>query len=297
MGRREEAERQLLGAAVRQARVRRGLSIRSLADAVDVSPATICAIERGRTRVDADRLHALAQALGASDRALLHGPDPQVQERAVIEGVSAVAGVSSWRRFDDLPLDPALAGAISAFVEFGYHGAGMRVIAEHAGMSVTGVYHHYASKELLLVRILELAMNDLEWRLDAAMREALIDQLVPTRRFERLVEALALFHACRRDLAFIGASEMRSLQGVERLRIARRRNDVQRRLEAEITSCVHRRLAPQQDVSAAGRAISTMCTSICQWYRVAGPLSPEEVAREYARYAVRIIGARVGNAD
>ncbi|GAB46976.1 helix-turn-helix domain-containing protein [Mobilicoccus pelagius] len=294
VGHREDAERQLLGAAVRQARTARGLSVRRLAEAIDVSAATICAVEQGRTRVDADRLHALAAALEVRPRDLLAGPGLEVGAVARNAPERPPARYS-WRHFAELPIDPALAGAISAFVVYGYHGAGIRVIAQHAGLSVTGVYHHYASKELLLISILDLTMSDLVWRLDAAAREARERQLDPLSRFALVVEALALFHACRRDLAFIGASEMRSLPPAERRRIARIRVDVQRRLEAEITTCVHRDLAPAQDVAAAGRAISTMCTSICQWFRPAGPLTPEAVARDYSRYAVGLIGASVAS--
>ncbi|WP_313565742.1 TetR family transcriptional regulator [Mobilicoccus sp.] len=291
MGRREDAERQLLGAAVRQVRTSRGVSIRALAAAVEVSAATICAVEQGRTRVDADRLHALAKALEVRTQDLLAGPSPERGEAGHAIPVPVRAG-ASWRRFAPLGMDPALSGALTAFVAYGYHGAGIRVIAQHAGLSVTGVYHHYPSKEMLLVRLLDVTMSDLVWRLDAAAREAREKQLDPVRRFALLVEAIALFHACRRDLAFIGASEMRSLPPTERIRIARIRVDVQRRLEAEITTCVNRGLAPAQDVAAAARAISTMCTSICQWFRPTGPLSPEAVALDYARYGVRLIGAR-----
>src|SRR5438874_2494033 len=86
-------------------------------------------------------------------------------------------------------------------------GLSLRQTADRAGMSVPGVYHHYREKQDLLVRALDLTMDELHWRVRAARSDG-------TNAVERLthtVEALALFHTRRRGLAFIGASEMRSL--------------------------------------------------------------------------------------
>ena len=42
----------------------------------------------------------------------------------------------------------------------------------------------------------------------------------------------------------------------------------------------------------AGRAIATMCTSLPQWFDNAGPVSREQIAREYAELALRMVDAR-----
>ncbi len=39
-----------------------------------------------------------------------------------------------------------LLAALECFVERGYHGTTIRQIANRAGVSVPGLYHHYASK-------------------------------------------------------------------------------------------------------------------------------------------------------
>nr|WP_166659190.1 hypothetical protein [Labedaea rhizosphaerae] len=39
----------------------------------------------------------------------------------------------------------------------------------------------------------------------------------------------------------------------------------------------------------AGRAIATMCTSLAQWFHADGPRSPEQVATEYARFALAML--------
>lgn len=45
--------------------------------------------------------------------------------------------------------------ARSEFVEHGYGGTSIRTIAKRAGMSLPALYYHYASKQELLVAILD----------------------------------------------------------------------------------------------------------------------------------------------
>jgi AcrR family transcriptional regulator len=199
----------------------------------------------------------------------------------------------AWRAFAPLDVDVVMASAIRCFVEIGYHGATMRAIAAGAGMSVAGVYHHYASKQDLLVRILDLTMDELDWRLPAARASADVGvESGPLDRLAVLVEALTLFHTLRQDLAFIGASEMRSLEPTARKRIASRRTGIQRLLDREITDAVRTGVAGTAMPLEAARAISTMCTSLAQWFDKAGATSPERIAREYAVLALRMIDAR-----
>ncbi|MFC7755530.1 TetR/AcrR family transcriptional regulator [Tsukamurella soli] len=189
-------------------------------------------------------------------------------------------------RVPPLPTDDVLDGAIRAFVATGYHGASIRSVAELAGMSVPGVYHHYASKQALLVRILDLTMEDLAWRLKQARDEG----TTPGERVALTIEALALYHARRVDVAFIGASEMRSLEPDTYARIAQRRTDVQRLLDAEIDGAIDAGELTTTHPRDAGRAISTMCTSLAQWFHPNGPTSPEQIAREYAQFGLAMLG-------
>jgi len=133
-------------------------------------------------------------------------------------------------RFPPPENERPIALAQRAFMETGYHGATMRFIAGLAQISVPGLYHHYASKQDLLVRILDLTMSELLWRVQAARDEGRDN----VERVALIVECLALFHTHRRELAFLGASEMRSIEPVNRRRIAALRTDSQRIMDVEI---------------------------------------------------------------
>jgi len=277
------------GTAVRQLRTARGISLRGLAAQVGVSPATISAIENGKTGISIQRLQQIATALAVPAASLvgdsLVGDSPAPPPRSTTAS-SVPLATGNWREFAPLPIDPVLAAAIKAFVATGYHGASMRSIAQFANMSVPGVYHHYPSKQDLLVKILDITMADLHWRLQRARDEG----NDPVARVALVVEALALFHTRRSDLSFIGASEMRSLEPRHYRRIARFRDDVQDLLDTEIAAAITAGGLAVNHRLDAGKAIATMCTALVQWFQPGGRITPEQIAKEYAQFALRILG-------
>lgn len=271
--------------AVRRLRAARGISVRELAARVGVSPATISAIENGKTGISIQRLHQIATALAVPAASLVEDPPAPTQPRNA--GPSSVQlGTGNWRDFAPLPIGPVLAGAIKAFVATGYHGASMRSIAQFANMSVPGVYHHYPSKQDLLVKILDITMMDLLWRLQHARD----DGNNPIERIALVVEALALFHTRRSDLSFIGTSEMRSLEPHHYRRIGRLRDEVQHLLDTEIAAAITAGDLAVNYRRDAGKAIATMCTALVQWFQPDGLTTPEQIAKEYAQFALRLLG-------
>src|ERR1700728_44196 len=122
---------------------------------------------------------------------------------------------SNWRDFTDPTVPPLLQKALAEFVKHGYHGTSIRMLASNVGISVAGLYHHYPSKQAIIVQIMELAMADLYERSLGALEEA---GEVIEERFRLHVECLVLFHAHRADLAFVAATEIRALEPEARQR-------------------------------------------------------------------------------
>lgn len=271
--------------AIRRARRAAGWSLREVARRLEVSPATLSAMETGKTGISVVRLTRLSDVLGVPVTHLLG--DMASVSRPSYDRTDAEPGAhDGWRDFAPLDVDPVLAAALASFVEIGYHGTTVRALARRAGTSVPGLYHHYRDKHELLVRILDLTMDELHWRVHAARAEGRDS----VHRVRLIVEALALFHTHRRDLGFIGASEMRSLSPGERVRIARSRRDIQAILDDAITEAHGEGRIAIPDIRAAGQAIATMCTAIPQWFRESGPATPEEVAARYGDFALGVLG-------
>lgn len=284
-----------VGRAVRLHRESKGISLRELAARIDVSPATLSAVENGNTALSVERMCRIAEELALAPARLLE----QVEDAATGDRTAAAheradwpdlpsRDAGRWRDFADLPLDPALAGALEAFCDKGFHGASIRDIADCAGLSVAGLYHYHRSKQAMLPALLDLTMADLFWRLDAA-REGMPRG---PQRLHRTVECLALYHARRPRLAFLGASEMRSLSAPDRRRITLDRKAVQRMVEEDIRASLQGNDGVPRRVVTLGNSITTMCTSISQWIRPDGPISPEQIAADYADAAVAMVGHR-----
>lgn len=274
------SEQLRVGQAVRQARQARGLSLRSAAAELQISPATLSALETGHSPITVERLQQIADLLKVPSERLLRG------ESGLVPTDPAPAS-RDWRGFDEITMTPLLEAASRTFVRLGFHAASMREIATEAGMSVAGIYHHHPSKEHLLAALLEVTMSEIQWRIEAARGQGENE----AHSYALMVESLALFHAVRGDLAFLGASEMRGLTGAARERVVAQRNRVQYTLDEQANKCLRSGLFSCSDPHTTGRAISTMCTSLPSWFRPDGPTSPQQVARRYAELALTMMGA------
>lgn len=196
----------------------------------------------------------------------------------------------TWREFDGPGLPPILTTALECFVRGGYHGTSIRQLADAAGLSVPGLYHHYPSKQAILVELDRYAMDSLWERSLAALADGDQDSL---SRSNRLIECLLLVHAHRSMLAFIAFSEIRSLTGDYREEHIAERDRQQRLLDDVITQgAADGHFSTEHPIDAA-RAITTICTGVAQWYRPGGELDPAGVAERYGeicRHAAGFIG-------
>ena len=194
--------------------------------------------------------------------------------------------MNEWRLYSELELDAVLKAALASFVETGYHGATVRDIARRAGLSVPGIYHHYPTKQDMLLGILDVTMADLLARSRAAKEQGAGN---PVRSFALLVECLVLFHCHRRDAAFVGSSEMRSLEPANRARIASLRTAQQRLIDAEVDEAARAGLFKVAFPHDAARAVATMCIAVPSWYRLGHESTPEQVAERYVEFALGLM--------
>jgi AcrR family transcriptional regulator/DNA-binding XRE family transcriptional regulator len=289
-----------VGMQIRVARLQRELSLRTLARRIGVSPATLSQLENGRTRLSVDRLTEIAEALDTTAHAVLATPvarqgQPDAADNRLPTHPEHVLAPSSatdtWRTFRPLTFDAVLDAALQEFLITGYHGSSVRDIARRCGLSVSGLYHYYTSKQEMLATILDLTMTDLLWRSRAARTQG----QTPVQRFALLIECLALFHTHRRELGFVGASEMRSLEPQNRRRIAEMRTTQQRMVDEEVDAGVSQGQFDNRRPREAARAVVTMCTALAQWYRTDGPLTPEEIATQYVQFALDLVRHRASS--
>ena len=82
---------------------------------------------------------------------------------------------------------------------------------------------------------------------------------------------------------------MRSLTAENRLRITESRNYQQWLMTKQVDDGIAAGVFGTDRPRQAARAIVVMCVSVAQWYRPSGPQTPEEIARDYARFALDLV--------
>lgn len=199
--------------------------------------------------------------------------------------------MDNWREFGPDELTPPLRAALAVFARHGYHGASIRTIAESAGLSVPGLYHHYRSKQAILAAVVEAAMSEMLAHTAAAAEDA---GESPVARFDNVVECLARFHMARRDHAVVASTEMRSMNPDVREHHVSQRDAQQSMLEEVISAGVQSGDFSCRHPEDAARAIASLCVSIASWYRPDGPLSDDDVVARHLEFARGMVGAERG---
>ncbi|WP_036553744.1 TetR family transcriptional regulator [Nocardioides insulae] len=256
----------MLGAQMKAARVSRGLGLRELAQQLGMSPSSLSEFEHGKSRPGSERLRALSAALEV----------PIEQDPPTL----GLLSFRHWRDYGVLEVDAVSQAGLDLFVERGYHGSTMRMIAERCGITVAGIYHHVPSKHDLLVRVMRRAMTELVARCEAADAEGVDSE----ERLRNLVESMVLFHVIRMPWAYVVTNEARTLQGVAATEMLEGRRHVRQLFEDAVAG---RRGSAQRRVPdrVTARAIVTMTTSIPDWYQDAGQPEPRLLALQYIELA------------
>lgn len=275
----------LIGGRIRRARNDQRVTLRDLAADLGVSPSTMSAVENGHTSVSAVRLTEIASVLHVPVEILLADGHDSGEPSRHGDTAQPVRKQRDWRVFEAAPFDAPLQAALEAFMEIGYHGATMRDIARRAGLSVPGIYHHYASKQDMLVAILNHSIEDLLWRYEAAVAEA--DDTLG--RFTQAVECLVLFHTRRRDWGFLGRSEQRSLEGDAAVQAREKRVFAEHSLINLVEEGRNAGIFATESSGVAGRAVILMCVGTVYWFREDGDDAPEDIARQYVHLALKMV--------
>src|SRR5258708_30159870 len=180
--------------------------------------------------------------------------------------------------------DTVLDAALTLFAERGYHGTAVSQIAATLGIRTPSLYNHMRSKPDLLQAIIGRTVDGV---LDD-FRTVVDDVGDPVQRLRRAVRVYALRHATHRREALVANRDTTSLPEPARTRVRQRERDHERAVRAIICDGVATGDFHVDFPALASFAILEMCLSIARWFRDDGDRTAEQVADEYADFALRI---------
>lgn len=172
--------------------------------------------------------------------------------------------------------------AATLFREKGFHGTSMQDLADAVGITKSSLYHHFPSKQALLADIVAATVERVTPMVEAA---AASDR--PAAGRLHLAVRLHTIEAIRdRDAVACFVEEGRHLAPAFIEAHVSKRDRYEghfRRILAD--GIVSGEFRPH-DVPLTAMAILGLCNSVVRWYRTEGAHSPEEIAEEFADFAV-----------
>jgi AcrR family transcriptional regulator len=176
--------------------------------------------------------------------------------------------------------------ALELFAARGFHGTGIRDLADAAGLSSATLYHYMGTKEDLLVAI----MRDSLTKLITAAERVTAQAESPKDQLARLVALHVMTHAQQQLETRVVDHEMRALSPTHHAEILKLRDQYeaiwQNTIEAGRKARVFHTRAPR----VVRLALLEMCGGLSRWYSPKGPLQLEDLVLRYTEMALGALG-------
>jgi AcrR family transcriptional regulator len=177
--------------------------------------------------------------------------------------------------------------ALKLFASRGFHGTGIRDLAQEAKLSPASLYHYMGTKEALLA---DLMRESLEALL-ASAHETVTGVTDPRERLRRLVALHVRTHATQPDETRVVDNEVRSLSPEPQRAVIRLRDSYEGLWADAIDEGVRAGIFHTDEPSVSRLALLEMCNGVARWYSPQGAVSLEQLSDHYARLALGALGA------
>jgi AcrR family transcriptional regulator len=175
--------------------------------------------------------------------------------------------------------DELLVLAATMFAERGLRATTVRDIADSAGILSGSLYHHFKSKEQMVEEVLR---DFLDWLFDR-YQEIIATEPNPLERLKGLF--MASFEAIehRHAQVVIYQDEAKRLTSLPQFDFVETRNREQRKMWLDLLNEGVKQgyFRPDIDVDVVYRFIRDTTWVSVRWYQPGGPLTAEEVGRQY----------------
>jgi AcrR family transcriptional regulator len=156
-----------------------------------------------------------------------------------------------------------------------------------ADVSTANLYHYTGSKDLLLLQIMEGALD----KLLEAGREIRLREDDPRKRLEQLVRMHVITHALSPKASSVVDDQFSYLEGEQREQIVSMRDEYEKFYSQAISEGVANNsfAVPQQ--SSARLGLLEMLSGVARWYSPKGKMGPAELAEVHVTLSLSLLGA------
>lgn len=176
--------------------------------------------------------------------------------------------------------------AVRLFAAQGFHGTGIRELAEAARLSSATLYHYMGTKEDLLFSIMKASLD----RLITAAERVSADDASPQAVIARLVHVHVLTHALHRDETTVVDNEIGVLSPERRDTMVQIRDRYEDFWRNAIADGCQRGVFSVPDERFARMAVLEMCSGVAKWYSPTGEMDLDAIGAAHARLALQLLG-------
>jgi AcrR family transcriptional regulator len=185
-----------------------------------------------------------------------------------------------------------LDAAIGLFAEHGFVGSSVRDLARETGMSLSGLYHHFSSKDEMLY---EIQKRSFEQLLDPVSH--LDPQMSPVDKLQVFIRNHVTFFSRQQTKMKLLSHELGALSGDFGVEISHLRGRYYRICLETVTDLMRELESTEVDPGVATMALFGMINWIYRWYPRPGDPGPEELAKQMLSLFLRgVTGGRSSQA-
>jgi TetR/AcrR family transcriptional regulator, cholesterol catabolism regulator len=171
-----------------------------------------------------------------------------------------------------------LEAAAQVFRQKGFHGASMQDIAKAVNLQKPSLYHHIASKQEILLALLDRALELLLQRISVISDQ----DISADKKLREMIRAYLQILTENTDLSAVLLFEHRSLERKQHARHVPNRDKFEALWRGVLEEGVASKRFQCDNPALAARAILGIMNWTITWYRPEGPLEIEEIADHYS---------------
>ncbi|MGB7287449.1 MAG: TetR/AcrR family transcriptional regulator [Salaquimonas sp.] len=177
--------------------------------------------------------------------------------------------------------------ALRLFSNSGYAAVSMRMIAKEVDLQAGALYHHFPTKQALLVDLMESHMHALllAWEKESK------NFTDPVSALEGFIRFHIRFHFDKQDEVFISYMELRNLEEDGLAQMQKLRRYYEGFLRKIISIGKDSGDFTVQDVPVSAMAIISMLTGVNAWFKNNGRLTASQVEEIYVAMALNALSA------